>query len=495
MSLPPAGLLTVDHLIVLVLENRSFDNLFGYLYEHDRPAHFLGRGEAAFRGVAGRDDLWNETGDTPPLRVPVAKAAWTTPADMCQPSPDPGEYYQPHVNRQLYGRDVVPGDATALPQPAPMSGFVQDYIRAIRGQELWDGVPADPAHFSRIMHCFPPEAVPVLSGLARAFAISDEWHASVPTQTWPNRSFLHSGQSHGFVTNADFLKWRDNTAPTIFERLGEALGPEAGWRVYWDHQDLAPLTRYIHPRLRRPAHDPNFLPFARFADDCARGDLPAYTFIQPRLIINHNDMHPPVIPNQKVHSSVLAGELLVHEIYEAVRTSPLWPRTLLLITFDEHGGCYDHWPPPLAVPPEAQPDHPLQDGFRFNRYGVRVPTLFISPRIAPATVIRSSTDLPFDHTSIIRTICARWGVEGLTDRDRRAPDFGHALTLAAGEARLETPAFVPRPYQPLTAAEAGEALLSGMQHGLGHLIADALGRTLPTGIRRVGELLHHLTRG
>jgi len=491
---PSAGRAAFDHLVVLALENRSFDNLFGYLYEHDRPAHVLGRGAAEFRGVAGRDDLGNDDDSDPPIRVPVAKAAWETPTDMCQPSPDPGEYYRPHVNRQLYGRDVLPGDAALLPEPAPMNGFVQDYQRAIRAQEFWDGVAADPAHYARIMHCFPPEALPVLSGLARAFAISDEWHASVPTQTWPNRSFLHSGQSHGFVTNADFLKWRQNTAPTIFERLGESLGPERGWRVYWDHQDLAPLTRFIHPRLRQPEHDANFAAFATFADDCARGSLPAYSFIQPRLIINHNDMHPPVIPNQRVHSSMLAGEVLVHQIYEAVRTGPRWDRTLLLIVFDEHGGCYDHWPPPRALPPMSAPDYPLQDGFQFNRLGARVPALFISPRVAPGTVVRAPGDTPFDHTSIIRTLCVRWGLDGLTDRDRHAPDIGHVLTLPEAAARHETPSFTPRPYQPLTAADAGEALLSGMQHGLGHLMAEALGRTLPAGIRRVGELLHHLTR-
>jgi phospholipase C len=488
-----AGLAAVDHLVVLVLENRSFDNLFGYLYELDRPARFLGRGEPAFRGVAGREDLWNDDGGSPPTRIPVAKAAWQTPADMCQPSPDPGEYYRPHVNRQLYGQDVVEGDAALLPDPAPMSGFVQDYIRAIGQQELWDGLAADPAHFSRIMHCFPPVAVPVLSGLARAYAISDEWHASVPTQTWPNRSFLHSAQSHGFVTNADFLKWHRNTAPTVFERLGEALGSAQGWRVYWDHQDLAALTRFIHPRLRQPQHDANFSPFVQFAADCAAGSLPAYSFIQPRLIINHNDMHPPVIPNQRVHSSVLAGEVLVREIYDAVRLGPLWDRTLLLITFDEHGGCYDHCPPPRAVPPLANPDYPLQDGFGFNRFGVRVPALFISPRVEPGTVVRAMGDAPFDHTSVIRSICERWNLEGLTDRDRAAPDFGHVLTLPEAKARRLTPAFTPRPYQPLTAAEAHESLLSGMQHGLGHLIADSLGRVLPAGLTKVGELLDQLT--
>lgn len=495
MTIPPGQpLASVDHVVVLVLENRSFDNLFGYLYEHEPPRRFLGRGEPAFRGVAGRTDLANDDGGSPPLRVPVAKAPWQSPDDMCQPSPDPGEYYRPHVNRQVYGRDDVPGDAAQLPDPAPMSGFVQDYIRAIREQEFWDGVPPTPERFARIMHSFPPEATPVLSGLARAFAISDEWFASVPTQTWPNRSFLHSGQSHGFVTNADFLKWRHNTAPTVFEQLDRHAPGGGGWRVYWDHQDLAALTRHIHPQLHDRRYDPNFVPFERFADDCARGDLPGYAFIQPRLIINHNDMHPPVVPNQRVHSSILAGEVLVNAIYDAVRTGPRWANTLLVITFDEHGGTYDHWPPPRATAPTPTPDYPLQDGFAFNRFGVRVPALFISPRVEPGTVVRARGEVPFDHTSLLRTLSLRWDLPSLTLRDRTAPDFAHVLTLGPEEARLEAPAFTARPYQPLSAAEAGESLLSGMQRGLGHLIADTLGRRLPEGLRTVGELFHHLTR-
>src|SRR5436305_3410189 len=144
---------------------------------------------------------------------------------MCMPCPDPGEFYTPHDNRQIYIQDVVPSDISKLPDPAPMSGFVQDYIRTIRSSEDWNGQEPPFSQYRSIMSCFPPEATPVTSGLARAFGVSDEWFASVPSQTFCNRSFLNSAQSHGFVTNSDYVKWvLENRGTTVFERLAGTLG-------------------------------------------------------------------------------------------------------------------------------------------------------------------------------------------------------------------------------------------------------------------------------
>ncbi|HEX9164395.1 MAG TPA: alkaline phosphatase family protein [Gemmatimonadales bacterium] len=486
----PPGLDRFDHLVVLMLENRSFDNLLGYLYEHDRPARFIGRGEPAYRGVAGRSDLANLDSGTPPRRIPVQKAPWQTPRDMINPCPDPGEFYQPHVNHQLYGVDQVPGDSSSLPDPAPMSGFVQDYQRAIREELLISGIEPTFEHYSIIMNCFPPEAVPVLSALARQFAVSDEWFGSVPSATFSNRSFLHSGQSHGFVHNQDFIKWRHNDAPTVFERLTGQLGPGRDWRVYWDHADIYPVTRGLHRSLHGPEWNGHFVDFKRFADDCRRGDLPAYSFIQPRVLINHNDMHPPVWLSQKAQSSILAGEELVKDVYDAVRTSPAWLRTLLVITFDEHGGTYDHWPPPRATPPFATSPWPPECGFHFDRFGVRVPTIMVSPYIAPGTVVRAPGAVPFDHTSIIATLSRRFGLAPLTDRDRAAPDLGGVHTLGTAEARKETPPVTARPYVPLSAEEAHDSILSGFQKGFGHLVAHLLGRDHPAeGVTRVRDLV------
>ena len=270
-----------------------------------------------------------------------------------------------------------------------MDGFVRDYIDAIKVE----GVEPTRDHYGLIMNCFTPEALPVLTGLAKAFAVSDEWFCSVPSQTFCNRSFFHSGQSHCYIYNSDYIKWQLNDNRTIFDLLTAKLGPGADWRVYWYHRDLVCMTRIIHRTLEDRKYDDNFRDLDpelhSFKEDCGNGDLPAYPFIQPRLIFNHNDMHPPVSLNPFVDSSVLAGELLIHYVYEAVSTGPKWLRTLLVIIFDEHGGCYDHFPPPLgATPPAAKPNYQLEEGFCFDRFGARIPALFISPYVAPGTSLK-----------------------------------------------------------------------------------------------------------
>lgn len=168
---------------------------------------------------------------------------------------------------------------------------------------------------------------------------------------------------------------------------------------------------------------------AQFLEDAATGKLPSYAFIEPRLFINHNDMHPPVTVLGKTQpSSALAGDILVNQVYDAIRrsSSPTGSNarnTLLVITFDEHGGCYDHVPPPAAVPPDASAPAG-QMGFRFDRFGVRVPTILVSAYVEPGSVIGA----PLDHGSILKTVETKWGLGHLTERDRAAQDIGVALT-------------------------------------------------------------------
>jgi phospholipase C len=125
---------------------------------------------------------------------------------------------------------------------------------------------------------------------------------------------------------------------------------------------------------------------------------------------------------------VALGEQLIHDVYEALRAGPGWAQTLLVITYDEHGGCFDHVPPPWgAVPPDTTTG---EFSFGFDRFGLRVPTVLVSPLIAPGTVFRvPAGGTPLDHTSILKTVELRWDLGALTARDAAAPDFGNVLTL------------------------------------------------------------------
>jgi phospholipase C len=468
----------LDHLVVLMLENRSLDSLLGYLYARDRPAYFIGDfgAEPGFDGVAGKD-LGNPGPDG--REVPVREAPFA-PRDMCNPCPDPGETFSPHVNTQLFGEGA--------PSPeAPMNGFVLDYLRALRAQLPGDA-PFTEAQYRVIMDCFTPEAVPVLAGLARAYAVSDRWFASVPSQTFCNRSFLHSGQSHGFVTNSDYVKWRDNGAPTVFDQLTKKGVP---WRVYYDESNVASLTWALHSTLRDRVLDDNFRRFSSFREDCEQDRLAAYTFIEPRLISDHNDMHPPSAYDPLVASSILAGEVLVNDIYEAVRANPeVWRKTLLVITFDEHGGCYDHVSPPAATPPVSPPLYPLESGFGFDRFGVRVPAIFISPYIEAGTVVRSGGSVPFDHTTVIRTLAEKHGLAPLGGRDAAAPSLAPLLTRATP--RTDSVSFTPRPYTPTPPPHAASLVMTLFHQEVCGLLSSALGAEVPDTVREVGHAISHL---
>ncbi|WP_322049445.1 alkaline phosphatase family protein [Paraburkholderia sp. J67] len=375
----------IKHVVVLMLENRSFDNVFGFL----RPA---GDG---FDGLAGAACPGNN--GIPPWQ--------TEPGSDCStmPDPDPGESFD-DITGQLYGTDVVNG----VP---PMSGFVDNY-------EKHHGTA------NAIMHCFTPNDLPVLSQLANSFAISDRWFASAPCQTWPNRFFAHAGTANGYENNT--LDGFPFPMQTIFNEL-QGVVP---WKIYFHDFPQAALLSRLWPYFA------NFRPFDRFIQDAAAGQLPAYAFIEPMYYPGTelpNDMHPP--------HNVQLGEALVARVYNAVRSSPNWTSTLLIVVFDEHGGCFDHVAPPAATPPE--PARPKQN-FAFDRYGVRVPAVLISPYTAAGTVLRPAGNTPFDHTSIISTVRNCFGIAGpLTARDAAAPDLSGALNtdfdLHRGPAEVTAP--------------------------------------------------------
>jgi phospholipase C len=358
----------------------------------------------------------------------------------------------PPGNRGVLSEQMTaPYNAPADPHAPPtMDGFLADYISAFTAE-----MGRQPAYeeYAQIMTGYTPEQVPVISAIARGFATFDHWHCEVPSQTFTNRSFYHAGSSSGFVVNAPYDNFPlHNDAETIFERL-EAAG--LSWRVYVDPGMRTSITGMIHaPRLSRH-FTTNFSTLADFFDDAERGRLPTYSFIEPGLIHAHNDYHPAINAlfqgvSADPPSSILGGEELLARIYTAVRASEAatgsnFANTLFLVAFDEHGGNNDHVAPPRVDPPDpAAP--PGQMGFRFDRAGVRIPTLAISAYIDPQTVITSG----YRNTSLIATLRARWNLgPPLTARDATAPDIASVLSRDTPRAQEDWPEVTPRPVPQL----------------------------------------------
>jgi phospholipase C len=257
---------------------------------------------------------------------------------------------------------------------------------------------------------FTPTMLPVLSGLARGFAVCDQWFSSAPTETLPNRAFACAGTSQGHMDD----KTKTYTAPSIFGLLTKN---NLDWRIYG--YDAEPLTRMTFPDTTN-APETHFGLFTDFQAAAAAGTLPPYTFLEPSWESTGNSQHP--------NYNVALGEQLIHDVYYALRNGPGWNQTLLIVTYDEHGGCYDHVPPPTnAVPPDTDAG---EYGFDFKRFGLRVPTVLVSPLIPAGTVFRvAANSMPLDHTSILKTVEQRWGLPALTARDAAAPAIGAVLTL------------------------------------------------------------------
>jgi phospholipase C len=239
---------------------------------------------------------------------------------------------------------------------------------------------------AEIMVMFTPETLPVLSGLAKGFAVSDRWFSSVPTETLPNRAFAVAATSQGHMDD----KTKTFTSPSIFGLLSNN---GTSWAVYG--YNSPPLTRQLFSDIT-DAEETHFGLFTDFEAAAAQGALAAFSFLEPSWESTGNSQHP--------NYDVSLGEQLIHDVYYALRNGPAWASTLLVITYDEHGGCYDHVPPPSgAVPPDASKG---EYGFDFTRFGVRVPTVLVSPLVQPGTVFRAAGPTPFDHTSVLRTVAS-----------------------------------------------------------------------------------------
>lgn len=409
----------MQQIVVLMLENRSFDHMLGFLYEGKQtPAG------VPFEGLTGTESNIDSTGKA----ISVWKITPATPDAYLKPGHDPGEGYQA-TNLQLFGADVPP-----TPPVATNSGFVTDFEYVLKTQTNRPTVPGTTPADIMAMHT--PETLPVLSALAAGYAVSDMWFAPAPTETLPNRAFACAATSLGHMD--DSTKYYN--CQSIFGLLSQH---NLDWRIFG--YSGPPLTRNDFPDVTQ-APAAHFGVFQDFQTAAAAGTLPPFTFLEPSWGSTGNSQHPT--------DDVALGEQLIHDVYYALYNGKGWATTLLIITYDEHGGCYDHVPPPLGA---TTPDASVGEfGFDFTRFGVRVPAVLVSPLIPAGTVLRAPEGMPpFDHTSILATVEHRWNLPPLTGRDKVAADVGGALTAPA--LRTDDPLHGVTPPSSRASNPAGDA--------------------------------------
>jgi phospholipase C len=289
---------------------------------------------------------------------------------------------------------------------------------------------------SEPMGYYTPTVLPFAYSLASTFTLANRWFCSAPGPTYPNRRFLLAGTAFGgTVTSSASLLDAPPPNGTIFDRLSER---QISWANYFT--DI-PMTLTIPSIFLK--HTDHHHTRERFLHDCAAGTLPAVSFVDPGMgplssVANSIDGLPRLIKDalkiiappgetEEDPSDMYYGERWAHETVEAVIRSPAWPRTLLIYTYDEHGGYYDHVPPPAALPPdEIAPQLPAGQHGAYDMCGPRVPAIVVSPYSKPAGV--SST--VYDHTSILATIESKWNLPALTRRDANAATVMDCLDLS-----------------------------------------------------------------
>jgi phospholipase C len=387
----PPGLDKLQHIVVLMMENRSFDHMLGSL-----------------KAVNPKID-----GITDQLSNPDTTGASVKPQPLAefqgQLDPDPDHHF-PAVDLQIFG-----GDTSATRKPN-MQGFVKSYFNQQR----------DVKHSQKIMYYFTPDKLPVLSTLATEFAVFNRWFASIPGPTICNRAFAHYGTSFGQVGMSVF--YVKEPYKSIYERM---VAANHSAKIYY--YDTTSSTMEVVNLLQ---NEPKlFGTYQQFLDDCSKGTLPEYSFVEPNYNDHDSDSGGEIANDQHPDHDVQAGELFIASVYNAIKQNPnLWPNTALLVVYDEHGGIYDHVPPPDCSPnaPDGFVATANDTGtgamFAFDRLGVRVPAILISPWVPKATVVDGRT---FEHASIPATV-TKFFLGDYTQRTLReaaADTFLDLLTL------------------------------------------------------------------
>jgi phospholipase C len=400
----------IKHVFVLMLENRAFDHLLGLSGVSGTDIDTGAR--RAINGAAGSNTFGGVT---------VAPSVEADFKLNHPPDVDPGHEFANTLAALCGLGAIYPLGGGPYP-PIDNSGFIANYAQSAGGP------PADP---TKIMKCYSPKRVPIIDSLAREFALCDAWFSSLPGPTWPNRFFMHAASSGGLDDSPSGLASFWNTLfdgykfnhGTIFDRLDDAC---IEWRVFAG--DSFPVTLALSGmtlnELQGRIHD--FDDFAGAINDS--GYSAAYTFIEPNY---GNDLPPSAEDftcgnSQHPLDDITRGEKLIKNVYETIRNSPHWNDSLLLVTYDEHGGFYDHVAPPPATPPGDGPSDPdnVVNHFRFDQCGVRVPAVVISPFIERNVVDGTQ----YDHTTLLATVEGLFGLRSLTARDAAASNLFKLLT-------------------------------------------------------------------
>jgi len=429
----------IEHVVYLMLESRSFDNVLGWLYERGRQEglNWVGPHPDGFRGLDAA--MSNPLPDGQPAFVSQYEGGHlSNDFVLGGPAQDPWHDNSDVLMQMFHGYDGYANRRTP-----PMDGFA------------WN------QNSAAVLSSFTPHQLSVLNGLAKDFAVSDDWFSSVPGGTDINRGFSVSGSAYNRLGTWEggkpYQNWPDYAhRPSLWKTLW-AHG-HRDWKIYysilWQN---AVFTYQLYLKGQIPEVDaawaksvlaangngelpesPWIAPMQRFFDDVKAQTLPRFSYLEPAWMGTECTSYHPGSSADGL-DSLVPGERALNDIYQALsEQEALWSKTLLVVTFDKNGGLFDHRPPPYARKP--WPNDGV-DGFEFDLLGPRVPAIFASPWVKPQTVLRSGSGQSFDSTSFAATLLDWYGVArehwGLGDRITGSPTFEAVLTEA--EPRRQAP--------------------------------------------------------
>ena len=465
----------VKHVVYYMLENRSFDHIVGWLHaENAKGVHIIGP-DGPYKGASTK--MWN-LDPVSGKKVHLSKymdGKLNAKQDLELFDFDPYHDLQDTL-RQYFWKNRNGYDKRAKPE---MDGFI------------WNNSS------DQVMETYTPTQLPVLNGLAGDFAISDEWFCGLPASTDANRAFALTGSSGGeannFMSPPQYDYWPQQPhRPSIFKLLW--CNGMTSWRIYNSTQWMSHVFTYeLFLEGQIPTVDaaitaaamPNYVePVANFYTDALAGNLPTFSLIEPVWIggSGTTSYHPG--------ADLVLGERQLNQVYDAISKGPGWENTVLVITFDEHGGIFDHVAPPYAERPWP---HDVNDGFHYDLLGPRVPTIVVSPFIEPKTIFRSETPVAYDATSFMATLLHWCGIPKerwyMGDRTQHAPTFEGVLTLTAP--RKDKPTYKP-PYDvnyPPTGPEKPSQTVTHLAEVVAHsiIVGATRGKLHP---REVHQLSH-----